>query len=354
MTSSTDLHPVTGGMILAKSKDEPKKLKKDTQGRKYAICQNNPLNYGFDHEKIKNSLSNMKSITYWIMSDEIGEKGTYHTHIFTYSKSPIRYSTMLNNFPHADIEQAFGTCKQNIEYVTKSGKWSDSEKSETSVPGTTEEWGTLPEENQGQKPELAILYDMVKSGYSNYEIIEHNPDYLYDIAKIDMVRLTVRQEEYKNVWRDLTVTYIWGKTGTGKTRGIMEQYGYENVYRCTSYQHPFDLYKGEDIIIFEEFNSSIKINDMLSYIDGYPVSLECRYANKIACFTKVYILSNIPLEKQYPNVKEDNLSTWLAFIRRISGVKWYKSETEIINYDSTDEYFNRDRLSGLPVRQMDF
>ena len=105
---------------------------------------------------------------------------------------------------------------------------------------------------------------------------------------------------------------------------------------------------------FEEFNSSIKINDMLSYIDGYPVSLECRYANKIACFTKVYILSNVPLEKQYPNVKEDNLSTWLAFIRRISRIKWYKSETEIINYDSTDEYFNRDRLSGLPVRQMDF
>jgi hypothetical protein len=347
-----ELQLIIGGMILANS--EETKPKKDTQSRKYAICQNNPLDYGFDHEKIKVALSNMKSISYYIMSDEIGEEGTYHTHIFTYSKSPIRYSTMCNNFPHADVKSAFGTCQQNRDYILKQGKWTGTEKSTTSVPGTTEEFGTLPDEHQGQKPELAILYDMVKSGYSNFEIIEHNSDFLFDIAKIEMVRLTVRQEEYKNKWRDLEVIYIFGKTGTGKTRGVMEKYGYENVYRSTSYQHPFDLYKGEDVIVFEEFNSSIKINDMLSYIDGYPVSLECRYANKIACFTKVYILSNVSLEKQYPNVKDENFSTWQAFIRRIHKVVWYKSETEIINYTSSEEFFNRDHKSGLPVRFMEF
>ncbi len=334
---------------MAKSDTKPKK---DTQSRKWQITVHDKE---LDREKIKAILSTMKSLTYWCMADEIGgitEK--FHTHVFFYCRSPMRFTSVQNKFPKIHVEQAFGSCIQNRDYLQKGGKWANTDKAETSIPGSFEEWGDLPSEHQGQKPELAILYDLVKSGYSNYEIIEHNPDYLFDISKIDMVRLTVKQEEYKNVWRDLETYYIFGKTGSGKTRGVMEMYGYENVFRVTDYMHPFDTYKCEDVIIFEEFNSSLKIQDILVYLDGYPCKLPCRYSDKIACFTKIYILSNIPLEKQYPNVKDENMATWLAFIRRIHMVVWYKSETEIINYDSTDEYFNRDRLSGLPIKIMNF
>lgn len=40
----------------------------------------------------------------------------------------------------------------------------------------------------------------------------------------------------------------------------MEKYGYANVFRVTNYKHPFDQYKGQDDIMFEEFQSSIPIN----------------------------------------------------------------------------------------------
>ncbi len=56
---------------------------------------------------------------------------------------------------------------------------------------------------------------------------------------------------------------------------------------------------------------------MLNYLDGYPVELPCRYANKQACYTKVYILSNIPFEQQYPNIQAEQPETWLALKRRI-------------------------------------
>lgn len=62
---------------------------------------------------------------------------------------------------------------------------------------------------------------------------------------------------------------------------------------------------------------SITVADMLNYLDGYPVELPCRYANKVACYTKVYIITNIPLEQQYPNVQIDSPGTWNAFLRRI-------------------------------------
>lgn len=103
----------------------------------------------------------------------------------------------------------------------------------------------------------------------------------------------------------------------------MERYGYENVFRVTDYLHPFDNYKGQDVVVFEEFRSSLRIGDMLNYLDGYPLELPCRYANKYACFTKVYIISNLPLSQQYSQLQIENYESYRAFLRRISGVQHY-------------------------------
>ena len=164
---------------------------------------------------------------------------------------------------------------------------------------------------------------MIKDGMSDFEILEQDASYILHMDKIDRARQTVRQETYKNTWRNVDVTYIYGDTGSGKTRGVMERYGYENVFRVTDYLHPFDNYKGQDVVVFEEFRSSLRIGDMLNYLDGYPLELPCRYANKYACFTKVYIISNLPLSQQYSQLQIENYESYRAFLRRISGVQHY-------------------------------
>ena len=89
----------------------------------------------------------------------------------------------------------------------------------------------------------------------------------------------------------------------------------------TNYQRaPFDGYAGQDVLLFDEFRSSLPIADMLKYLDGYPLMLPCRYGDRVACYTKVYLLSNIPMEKQYPNIQLEEPETWRAFLRRFSGV----------------------------------
>ncbi|MBA9083828.1 hypothetical protein FHR92_000271 [Fontibacillus solani] len=62
---------------------------------------------------------------------------------------------------------------------------------------------------------------------------------------------------------------------------------------------------------------------MLNYLDGYPLELPCRYANKVACFTKVYIVSNTGLLEQYKNAQEQANNVWEAFLRRIHKVIMY-------------------------------
>ena len=100
--------------------------------------------------------------------------------------------------------------------------------------------------------DMAELYEMVLSGMSNAEIISVNQDYILHLSRIDQLRTTILTERYKNNRRiDLQVTYVSGVTGTGKTRDILDEYGDANVYRVTDYQHPFDQYACQEVLVFE-------------------------------------------------------------------------------------------------------
>lgn len=298
-------------------------MEKDTQSRKWQLTINNPVEHNFDHKKIRELIGNIKSVTYWCMADEIGENGTYHTHIFLSGRSGIRFSTIKRGFGPAHIEMAKGTCQQNMEYVSKTGKWEKDKKHETCVDGTFEEYGEMPMERQGKRNDMEDLYSMIKEGLTDYEILEQSSDYMLNLDTISRTRQIIVQEKYKQEFRNLDITYIWGDTGTGKTRGVMEGHGYLNVFRVTDYQHPFDNYSGQDVVLFDEFRSSLPLTDMLKYLDGYPLELPCRYANKFACFTKVYLISNSSLTSQYQHIQRDDYDSWLAFLRRIGHVKHY-------------------------------
>lgn len=312
----------------------------DKQARKWQLTINNPQDKGLDHDAIKKALEQFKSCVYWCMSDEVGlDTHTPHTHLFFCLKTPGKFSTVKKRFPEAHIEAARGTVQENRDYVSKSGKWSEDEKSDTSIPGTFEESGEPPEEpGQGARTDIAVIYQQIEDGLSNAEIMAANPDAAMHIGKMDKIRQDILEARYREQWRDLEVTYIFGPTATGKTRGVMEQHGYGSVYRVTDYNHPFDRYAQEPVLLLDEFRSSLLIGDMLDYLDGYPLALPARYANRQACFEKVYIISNIDLTEQYPNVQTNEPATWEAFLRRIHRVVEYRKEGEPIDHGPAFAY----------------
>lgn len=318
------------------------KKKVRDQSRKWLLTINNPAEHEMTHDQIKEKLALIENLDYWIMCDEIGgETKCYHTHLYFYrKKSAMKFSFVKSLFPSAHFDYPRGTSHENRDYVRKEGKYKNSEKALTNLKDTCEEYGECPDEKQGKRNDLNALYGMIKDGYSNFDIMEENPAFMMKLDKIEYCRQVVKNEEFKNKFRHLEVEYRFGKTGQGKTRNIMERYGYENVFRITDYMHPFDAYRGQDVVIFEEFRSSLRIQDMLNYLDGYPLDLPCRYSNKIACFTKVFINSNIPLEYQYPDIQKEYQETWLALLRRITCVKEF-NENGIIDYANTDEYIER-------------
>ena len=316
--------------------------KKNPQSRKWQLTINSPIEKNWTHEKIKEALSKIKSTRYYCMGDERGEQeDTYHTHIFLMSDIPIRFSTIKKRFPEAHIEKAYGTAESNRDYITKGGKWAETDKAETSVADTFEESGVLPEEpGQGYRSDIGEIYRQIEDGLSNAEIMAINPNAALFINKMDKIRQDILEARYREKWRELEVTYIFGPTATGKTRGVMEAHGYENVYRVTDYKHPFDRYAQENVLCLDEYRSGLPIGDMLEYLDGYPLALPARYANRQSCYESVYIISNIDLTAQYPNVQESEPKTWEAFLRRIDQVIEYREDGAPIKHGSALEYIN--------------
>ena len=57
--------------------------------------------------------------------------------------------------------------------------------------------------------------------------------------------------------------------------------------------------------------------------------LPARYFDRVACYTTVYITSNIPLEQQYTEIQRSKLETWNAFLRRITTVTEFRKDGTI-------------------------
>ena len=310
-------------------------MENNTQSRKWALVINNPLEAGLDHAAIREILYRF-SPTYFCMADEIATTGTYHTHIFLLAPSPIRFSTIKNRFPTAHIEKAYGSAKTNRAYILKEGRWADTDKAETSVPGTFEEWGDLPAEKEEEAPEMFKLIQDLRAGKSVMEIIEDNPKLAFRIREIETLRQAILEEKYSAENRALEVTYLYGASGTGKTRGIFEKHDRKSICRITDYGGRngvrFDAYHCQDVLVLEEFHSQIPISAMLNYLDIYPLTLPARYTDRIACYTKVYITSNIPLEEQYRDIQRYQMETWRAFLRRVQNVIEYLRDGSTVQH----------------------
>lgn len=329
--------------------------------RKWQVTINNPIEKGFTHEKIMEIMGGVRGRSlYWCMCDEEGDEcETLHTHIFIYRRGAFTWQQINALFPDCHRENCYGTPSENRAYILKDGekfnKQADGHYSYVDSNGklhegvnfsnTFYESGDCPEEHQGKSGASDIIVGMIKDGATNDEIIDEVSSAYKDLEKIERVRSMYRDKKFQSTWRELEVTYIFGKTGSGKTRGVMERYGYQNCYRVTDYKHPFDTYDGQDVIIFEEFRGGLKHGDMLNYLDGYPLKLPCRYFDRQACYTKVYILSNVPPDEQYTGIDKESRA---AFWRRIHKVEEYQGGGKVVSYDGVEDYMHRHDWIGSP------
>lgn len=189
-------------------------------------------------EEILNKLPVNNCIEHYVISQEKHEDGGLHIHAY------IKYNYKLNiiDQSHFDIDkyhpniQSVKNTKNVIAYVKKDGNYIENLKLDNSTPDgyskrkkDFEEWK--------QDKELGQLKDI------NYPITMSKVFKNYIIEKPDP------SKKKRHVW-------FIGKPDIGKTYEINETFGGLKVYLRSSNKYPYEQYRDEDLIIFDDITPS--------------------------------------------------------------------------------------------------
>jgi Putative viral replication protein. len=315
--------------------------------RAYQVTINNPSEKQLEHENIKTILSKSK-VEYYCFSDEIApETGTYHTHLFVLFTNPIRMSTLAKRFNNSHCEpidtKIKGIIQSNIDYIQKVGKHAD--KKACQVDGTFYEAGIRPVEKEIKVTEKLtdVIYKYIQAGMNTAEMIRADKRLINKIKDIEATRQLFLAEEFMVKERKISTIYLYGKPATGKTTYVYKNHNPENICRITNYSTTrgvlFDNYQSDkhNILVFEDWDSiTTPIHNMLAWLDKWGTTLPARYADRVATYNTVYIISNIPYEIQYSELRHINMDLYLAWDRRINTIlefkKTYNGSIEIIKH----------------------
>lgn len=249
-----------------------------------------------------------------VFQRENGEKSGYeHFQCFMQASAPIRFSTLKNHLKKAGMQDA------HIEPRRKSVEdcVAYCSKAETRVGETVYVGRIHMRDHQGARNDLVELREKILDGASVDEVLLDDSEAKtarYTRWLGDLVAARDRRQ-YGTQMRELEVHYLWGAPGVGKTRYIYEHYPIADIYRVTDYRYPFDEYAGQRVLVLDEYDSQFTWENLLCYLDRYPIALPARYHNKQACFTVVWILSNKPLHAQYESIAGERR---FAFLRRLT------------------------------------
>lgn len=247
----------------------------------------------------------------WVGQLEQGATTDYrHWQLFVQYPSRKRWSTIrraleVKNGIHVGYCQPRrGSVAECVEYCSKTS---------TRVEGPYRHGEINARDGQGRRTDLDTISSLIRSGERTLHDVLLDPDLSPRVARytsyLEKLQGEVDMERARGQLREVKTLYMWGPAGSGKSRWVWEQY-HGDAYRVTDYRHPWDSYRGERTIVLEEYSPNaangqrhcLLLEDLLSVLDQYPFELSARYHNGWASWDTVIILSNIPLDEQYPGL----------------------------------------------------
>ena len=263
-------------------------------------------------------------IDYFCFQYEMGASGNRHLQGFMHFSRPMDFEVVRAIFPTMHLDKCNGKSEDCRAYCMKD---------DTKIDGFDfVEQGEFVEERQ--RSDMQTFQERVTSGATITELFEEFPHLTTTrLNSIVAIQQAYKKKEFAANSRDLHITYIYGEPDAGKTTFLRRVLGYTPLQygKITDYKSGnFDEYNGQDIIVFDEYHGQYPLTMFNDILDGEPRELPARYANRIACYTKVFIISNYAIDELYRKDRADGKErSFRGFVRRI---------TEIIYMPDRDIY----------------
>lgn len=269
--------------------------------RRWGFTWNNPTS--------RIDFSGWEDLRYAIYQSEVGENGTPHYQGYLEFSKPKRMLWIKKKLPQAHLYKCGGTREQCRQYCTPRKKGPEGTIDPTYREGPWEigEWEAG---GQGQRNDVVRLYECVKEGKSNKEILEEAPAtymrYYKAVAHVRHVLAPKRDFKTK-------VYVIWGATGLGKTHWASEKAPGAYFKQRGDW---WDEYDGTSDVIIDDFYGWLKYDTLLRICDKYACQVEIKGGHVNFAPKRIFITSN-----NWPNKWYDEEKCYFdAFARRVH--KW--------------------------------
>lgn len=256
----------------------------DKPSKSWCFTINNPT------EKDEQILADLEK-SYLVYGNEVGDQGTTHLQGYICFTRAYRLSQLkkLNSRAHWEI----AVCNDAMNYCMKDGNYKITD-------------------NRKKKGERTDLKEICQKPLA--QIINENPDYYvryhngFDKLQYKLVKPRTEKP---------FVTWLWGPTGTGKTRHVTKKYTYDKVWISGRNLEWFDGYIGQEVALFDDFRGDFcTFHYLLRLLDWNPIKVP--YKGGFVEFSpkRIYITSCFPPHGVYAT-REDVQQ----LIRRIDDIK---------------------------------
>lgn len=283
------------------------------KGRVWLLTQNNPEKYGVDMSRDGITALLQKEIedgriTYMAgireQSLTVNEHGkhTPHAHLLMYWPKEATGGQIHKIFSHAALQLCKANTPSVLKYITKdtSGEWykNHPEKLDEKLPETEAgfwKWGDLPTGKRSEDAERkkgdanAEIVASISAGKSDAEILMQHPQVVYHPAHIRQVRFAMMSRRYRSYVRDMTIMYIEANLPLKQLHTFYAHT--EDTYVVSDYTRPWDGYCAEKTLVLINYLGQFPWYDFCRYLCGAYCTLPARYADAVACYTTVLIIS---------------------------------------------------------------
>lgn len=163
---------------------------------------------------------------------------------------------------HIDLRR--GSQQDAIKYCTKQ---------DTRKPGTQPYMVGKPSE-EGASNDFELAVRAISEGKSVVEIATKHPKTFVRYFKGIERLIALRGAQEPHEFRPMSVGVLWGPTGTGKSRYIVDWCAMlkKSVYRKSyskGFQSWWDGYIGQEVLHIDDFEGESAIEELLTLLDGY-------------------------------------------------------------------------------------
>lgn len=257
-----------------------------------------------NHHNLPNLVGNWR---YIVGGREIcPETKNHHFQCFVYFNQKLSLSKFIKLITlhlgkHPKCFGCSGSLNDNFNYCTKDGDYY--------------EWGDKPK--QGSRSDLNLLKDELLSGNIDCEEIRAIDPFIYHQYGRTLDKLEDDYNRKKFRTEQTTCEWIYGKTGVGKSHYAFKDYNPKTHYLVNDDNGWWDGYKGQDVVIINEFRGEIKFKMLLELCDKYPYNVKRRCRQPMPFTSKHIIITSCDAPEEIYNKVLSNNDSIDQLYRRI-------------------------------------